>query len=240
MVWSKFSNQQLSLHPNQVHIWSVNISEHINKLPIYWEFLNDKEKAKAAQFKFDKDCNCFVVARGVLKKLLSIYLNLKPKEIEFQFADYGKPYINHPSKIQFNVSHSKDAILIGFVRNDSIGIDTEYTKRKIEVKEIARQFFSQEEYQSLMALNSEYQLQGFYNCWTRKEAFIKALGSGLSFPLNQFVVSLDSSTKAELKKTKWDSTEKEKWTLQSISQRENYIGAFAVKGKVSDVSSWKY
>lgn len=235
-----YTNQQLSLHPNQVHIWSVHIRDHTNKLSIYWELLNEKEKTKATQFKFGKDCNCFVIARGVLRKLLGSYLHLKPEEVEFQSGNYGKPYINHSSKIQFNISHSKNVVLMGFILKDTIGVDVEYTQRKIDVKQIAKQFFSVEEYESLLTLDNSCQLQGFYNCWTRKEAFIKALGSGLSFPLDQFVVSLDCTEEAVLKDTKWDNKEKEKWVLQPIKPRENYIGAYAVKGKVSNVKSWKY
>lgn len=239
-MWTTFTNQKLALQPNHVHIWSVNVSAHENRLPIYWEILNDEEKLKALRYKFDKDRNCYVIARSILKKLLSIYLNIRARHIEIKLGDYGKPYIHHSSKINFNISHSNKAILIGFVLNDNFGIDVEYTQRKLNVKRLAKQFFSEEELNALLALDITDRLQGFYNCWTRKEAFIKALGSGLSFPLHQFVVSLNSTDNAMLEKTKWDEKEKYKWVLKTVKHKDNYIGAFAVRGKVSNIKSWIY
>ena len=239
-MWTTFSNQQLFLQPNQVHIWSVCKSTHEDRLPIYWELLNVEEQERALKFRFLKDRYCFIIARGVLRKLLSIYLGMAPAEIKFQFGDNGKPYVNHPSDINFNISHSGDTILLGFVQKYSIGVDVEYTKREIDVKRIAQLFFAEEEVASLFALDQAYHKQAFYNCWTRKEAFIKAVGSGLSFPLDQFVVSLDSTEEATLIDTKWDKKEKEKWVLNAIEPGKNYIGAVSVKGTVSAIQSWRY
>jgi len=131
-------------------------------------------------------------------------------------------------------------ILLGFVQKHIIGIDVEHTKREVDVKKIAECFFANEEVTSLFRLDQAYHTQAFYNCWTRKEAFIKAVGSGLSFPLDQFVVSLDATKEATLIETKWDAKEKDKWTLHTIEPREDYIGAVSVKGNVSDIQSWRY
>jgi len=239
-MWTAFSNQQLSLQPDQVHVWSVCKSTHEDRLLMYWELLDATEKERALKFRFRKDRYCFIIARGVLRKLLSIYLDVTPVEIKFQFGRNGKPYVNHPSDIKFNISHSGDTILLGFVQRYSIGIDVEYTKRKVDVEKIAQLFFSEEEVSSLFALDQAYHTQAFYNCWTRKEAFIKAEGSGLSFPLDQFVVSLDSTKEATLIDTKWDKKEKEKWALNTIEPGKDYIGAVSVKGAVSDIQSWRY
>lgn len=239
-MWTTFSDHQLSLEPNQVHIWSASITNHENRLPVYWSFLTNEEKEKAQKFKFLKDKNCFVIAKGILRKLLASYLSLSPKEINLKLGEYGKPFLHHSSNLQFNISHSRSEILLGFIQTLPIGIDIEYTKREIDVKNIAKHFFAEEEIEALLKLDTKYQTQAFYSCWTRKEAFIKALGSGLSFPLAEFVVSLDSLKKAKLIATKWDKKEKEKWILQPIEPRENYIGAFAVKGNVSKIQSWKY
>lgn len=223
-----------------LHIWSVRLSDHNNRLENYWEILSKEEIEKAKAFRFIKDRRCFIIARGVLRNLLGNYLQVDPLHIHFKYGAHGKPYVDHPSMLQFNISHSRNMLLLGFVKTASIGIDVEYTKREIDVKKIAQNFFSREEITSLRAVKEEGQLDAFYNCWTRKEAFIKALGSGLSFPLDQFVVSLDNPGDANLIETKWDSQEKEKWVLKAIQPEEDYVGAVSVKGKITDVRHFKY
>ncbi len=239
-MWTTFSNQDLSLQPSQLHVWSVCKSDHENRLQEYWDILNEAEKERALTFRFLKDRYCFIIARGVLRNLLGAYIQMAPDQVKFQFGHNGKPYVHHPSQIKFNISHSGDTILLGFVQKHSIGIDVEYTKRKVDVKKIAELFFAEEEVTSLFRLDQAYHTQAFYNCWTRKEAFIKAVGSGLSFPLDQFVVSLDSTKEATLIDTKWDKKEKDKWMLNTIEPGKDYIGAVSVKGNVSDIQSWRY
>lgn len=238
-MWTPFSSQSLTLTPHQVHVWSIDKDKHINKLPFYWSVLNETEKEKASKYRFENDHNCAVISRGILRILLGTYLKTSPKNINFQFGDYGKPTII-ASNIEFNISHSANSIVMAFTLKSKIGIDVEYTKKSIDVKKISEHFFSKEEISSLLSLHKNYQQQAFYNCWTRKEAFIKALGCGLSFPLDQFVVSLDSTKNASLLATKWDEKEKDNWVLKTFNPQENYIGAVSVKGKVTDVQFWKY
>lgn len=237
-MWTPFSNQHLSLQSDEAHVWSVSKKGHEDRVHNYWDILDDLERERAMKFRFLKDRLCFIIARGSLRSLLASYTHTPPEEIEFLYGFNGKPYIDHPSNIQFNVSHSGDTIVLGFVQKYDIGVDVEYTKRSIEVEKIARLFFSKEEVTSLLSLDCDYHTQAFYNCWTRKEAFIKALGSGLAFPLDQFVVSLDSTKTATLIDTKWDKKEKEKWVLKSIEPQEDYIGAVSIKGTVNTIQTW--
>lgn len=239
-MWISFSSQQLYLKPNQVDIWFVDKKKHLNKLSEYWTVLCDDERKKASQFRFVKDFNCSVIARGVLRTLLGKYLNTNPKNIEFEFGEFGKPQLKETNRLEFNVSHAEDGIAIAFTQKNKIGVDVEYIKRPIEVATIAKQFFSENEVSSLFSVEKSNQQQAFYNCWTRKEAFIKALGDGLSFPLDQFSVSLTSTKEASLLETKWDKKEKENWFLKSFEPKKGYIGAFSVKGKVTDIQFWKY
>lgn len=239
-MWTSFYDQPLVLKSDQLHLWSLNKTVHTNRLSEYWDLLNEVEREKATKFRFEKDRNCSIISRGILRSLLGNYLNVAPKSIKFNFGAYGKPFLKEASDIEFNISHSGDVIVLGFVKKGNIGVDVEYTKRNIEVKKIAEQFFSKEEIVSLFSLDASYHKQAFYNCWTRKESFIKALGSGLSFPLDQFVVSLDNTEKAQLITTKWDAKEKENWVLKSFEPEENYIGAFSVKRNVTAIQYWRY
>ena len=239
-MWTNFSNQQLSLPSDHLHIWSVCKNAHEDRLATYWDLLDATEKSRALKYRFQKDRSCFIIARGVLRLLIGNYLESAPDQIEFQFGYNGKPFVLNNRALQFNISHSGDTILLGFIQEHTIGIDVEYTKRKVDVKKIAKLFFSEEEVISLFALDQTYHTQAFYNCWTRKEAFIKAMGSGLAFPLDQFVVSLDSTKEATLIDTKWDKKEKEKWMLHAIEPSKDYIGAVSVKGNVSGITSCRY
>ncbi|WP_299767290.1 4'-phosphopantetheinyl transferase superfamily protein [uncultured Dokdonia sp.] len=239
-MWTAFSNKDLSLPSDQLHLWSVCKNMHEDRISTYWDILNATERERALKFRFQKDRSCFIIARGVLRMLLGNYLGIAPAHIEFQFGPNGKPYVIHSNDIKFNISHSGDTIILGFIKKHRIGVDVEYTKREVDVKKIAEHFFSEEEVRSLFALDQDYHTQAFYNCWTRKEAFIKAVGSGLAFPLDQFVVSLESTKEATLIDTKWDKEEKEKWMLHAIEPRKDYIGAVSVKGNVAGITSWSY
>jgi len=118
-------------------------------------------------------------------------------------------------------------------------VDVERVKQDFQFLDIVQAFFSKEEITELLELEKKNQPQGFYNCWTRKEAFIKAEGSGLSFPLNEFVVSLKNTNTAKLSSTKWDETEKEKWWLETFTPFENYVGAIAVRGEINKIRYFK-
>lgn len=239
MKWELNNTNNLYLHENEVHVWYIDIKEQLTSIDLYWNVLSADEKNKALAYKFEKDKNCAIIARGTLRELLGQYLKTKPSALNFKYSKYGKPRVINSDEIQFNLSHSGTTILIGFVKNHHIGIDVERIK-EIDYMAVGQHSFSKEELNNLLALDKAYHTQAFYNCWTRKEAFIKAVGSGLSFPLDQFVVSLDSAEKAYLLDTKWNTNEKLQWTLHSIIPDENYIGAFAIKGKVNLTFHYKY
>ncbi len=236
-MWQS-SPKQFELKTKEAHIWSVDKSDHKDKIDQYWELLTDQEKQKAEKFRFYKDRSCYIIARGTLRNLLGAYTSQDPKEITIDYGFHGKPSHKSKSNIQFNISHSEESIVLGFIKDYDIGVDVEKVKDGIEIENIARSFFSEEEVHALLELKKEDHLQAFYNCWTRKEAFIKAEGSGLSFPLNKFVVSLDSTKEARLIETKWDQEERLKWTLTSFELKDDYIGAIAIKGSVAATNFW--
>lgn len=239
-MWTTDSKQSLFLNLNEVHIWHLNVRDHLDRLGDYEALLDKEEKEKAYRFRFQKDHNCSIIARAVLRILLGGYLQLPPVEIAFTYGACGKPEIDPDNNIKFNISHASGAIVLGFVQNDRIGVDVEFIDEKIDAMQIAKHFFSKEEIAALYSERDDDIIEAFYNCWTRKEAFIKAVGDGLSFPLDQFVVSLKPGLKAQLLETKWDQAEEKEWMLQSFNPEKNYVSAFAVKGKVSDIKCRKY
>ena len=223
------------LAPNQTHIWFINFSQQLNNLSFFLSILSKEEKEKASKFKFKKDKNCSIITRGALRLLSGKYLNLNPKDIRFKYGEYGKPYYNMETKLKFNVSHSGNMAVIGFVLIDDIGVDIEEIKTDFEVFDIASNYFSKLEIETLNELPKEKHVECFYRCWTRKESFIKAKSQGLSFPLDSFSVSIHSDKHTELLETKWDEKEKSTWKLFTFTHQQNYIGAVSVQNKIVNI-----
>lgn len=228
MYLRKSSTIQLS--KNEVHCYIANIDNGLHKLQGYLSILSEDEIIKANKFKFLIDKNRFIVSRGILRKISGHYLNQDPREVVFKYGKYGKPMYRDIQNLNFNISHSGNMVVLGFVRDSEIGVDVEKIKADFDVLGIAQNFFSTREVKSLLNIPLEHQYRAFYRCWTRKESFIKAKGSGLTIPLHSFAVSLDSDEKAEFLETNWNLNEKNNWKLFSFVPSHNYIGALSVQG----------
>jgi len=235
-----FSKKKIYLLQNQVHIWFINFNISEDDITLLYKFLSEDEIVKASKFKFNKDKICSIITRGALRLLSSKYLNIKPEDIPFKYGDYGKPDYDFKTNLKFNISHSGQMAVIGFVLNDDIGVDIEEIKTNFDVLDIASNYFSNSEIEALKNLSLESQTKGFYRCWTRKESFIKANAKGLSFPLDSFSVSIDSDEKTELLETNWDKNETDLWKLFSFSPQKNYIGAVSVKGNIQNIKYFNF
>ncbi len=226
---------KIVLEPSTVHVWNCSFKKNRKNLSEYLKLLSSDEKQRSGRFKFEKDRNCFIITRATLRLLLSIYLKKDAKEIRFDYTSYGKPKLATSEKLKFNVSHSVDMAAFAFIEGQEIGVDIEKIKKDFNVLELAQSFFSKTEITALHKLPKEDLERAFFRCWTRKESFIKAEGSGLSFPLNQFAVSVDSDNTALLLETKWNEDEKNEWSLRSFQPAKGYIAAIAVKQQVDNV-----
>lgn len=231
MMW-KTALIDYKLQLDEVHIWRANLDIEPKLRAFFETTLSSDERQRAYRFHFEKDRLHFIAARGILRQLLGRYLEKDPKEIVFSYTTYGKPFLAEYSWLQFNISHSKGYALFGMVQQLSIGIDLEFIRPKIEFERLAKRFFSTNETQTLLGLSTTERYRGFFNCWTRKEAFIKAKGEGLSLPLDQFEVSLEPNIPAKLIATHWNPEEAADWHLYELFPQTNFVGALAVKGKV--------
>ncbi|BAO74624.1 4'-phosphopantetheinyl transferase family protein [Winogradskyella sp. PG-2] len=230
----------IHLKPNTTHLWSINFVVDGNMYTKYHNLLSEDEKLRASKFRFYKDKRCYVVTKGILRLLSGFYLNKVPKSISFEYKTYGKPEFKHQTDLNFNVSHSGDMAVIAFVYDHAIGVDIEKIKNDFDTLEIASNFFSKKEISALQKIAHAKQHIAFYRCWTRKEALIKAKGNGLSFPLDQFSMTLDSDLEAELLETKWDLTEKNNWQLLSFIPNQGYIAALIVGSIVNNVDYFNW
>jgi 4'-phosphopantetheinyl transferase len=166
--------------------------------------------------------------------MLARYLETAPHEIQFSYSPHGKPELaittSQARPLNFNLAHSGGLALYAFTRVGAIGVDLEQVRPDITGDDIARRFFSSNEVARLTNLPANLRHQAFFNCWTRKEAFIKAKGIGLSLPLDQFDVTLAPDEPAELLRTRWDENEASRWSLKAIDVGPGYIAAVAVAG----------
>lgn len=225
--------QTLVLAGAEVHVWRASLPQPAARVAELLAVLNVEERDRAARFRFHKDQQHFIVARGILRQLLGRYLNRAPAELKFSYSQYGKPALDSVSPdeptLQFNLAHSHTLALYAFTYGRLVGIDLEYARADFASAEIAERFFSAREVAMLRALDPELQSTAFFNCWTRKEAYIKARGEGLSHPLNSFAVSLRPGERAALVSVDDDADEMSRWTLQALDPAPGYAAALVVE-----------
>ncbi len=223
----------LSMAENEVHIWraALDVSAHV--LDDMRRLLSQDEIGRAERFYFEKDRNHFIMARGLLRTLLGRYLHVEPAYVHFGYNAYGKPFVelpaNGPHMLNFNLSHSRGLALYAFTYTRHVGIDVEYM-RSVDYEQIAQHFFSPYEHAILCSLPAAARREAFFHCWTRKEAYIKARGEGLSMPLDVFDVSLKPGEPATLLSCRQDPQEPARWSLQALAPAALYAGAIAVEG----------
>ena len=220
---------RIPLTDGEVAIFYGNIADGFEYVEQLSALLTEDERSRAGRFKFRDDRKKFILARTILKKLLGSLLRKDASSIKLEEGKRGKPFMEADG-LEFNLSHSGEMVIYGFSRAGPIGVDVEWESRKVEVDSIAKRFFSEGEYKVLIGLEEPEQKKAFFEIWTRKEAFIKAIGEGLSFPLDSFDVSIGSD--ARLLSTHWDPAEAGEWTLRALDLPENYVGAVAVNGKI--------
>jgi 4'-phosphopantetheinyl transferase len=176
-MWSP-APENLTLCEDEVHVWRASIDglPHLAQLEAT---LTDDERARANRFRFPRDRERYIAARGQLRALLSRYLNRPARDFRFTYTAYGKPALVS-DELRFNVSHSHQLALFAFAWQRDLGVDVEYIKPDFGTMDIAESTFSLHEFAALRALSPDQQTDAFFNCWTRKEAYIKAIGEGLS------------------------------------------------------------
>lgn len=223
-----------SIHDHDVHVWRISLKNEYPEASWYEDVLSIDEKDKSRRYRFQHSRNDYVITRSVLRHLLGRYLHKDPKRIQFTYNPFGKPSLvihQGDTPITFNVSHSNEYALIAFTKRREIGVDVEHIRPEALNDKVAESFFSKKEVSMLSALPPELQVNGFFNCWTRKEAYIKAKGEGLTIPLNQFDVSLHPDEPAALLHSNLDPTDVSRWTLLALRPGFQHAGAVAVAGK---------
>jgi 4'-phosphopantetheinyl transferase len=205
--------------------------------------LTADETRRAERFYFQKDRDRFIVARGLLRSILSRYLNMEPSQLRFRYGAHGKPDLATASgghKLRFNLSHSNGLALYAITRDREIGVDIEYIRADFPGLQVAEHFFSPREIATLRALPAARRHEAFFTFWTLKEAYIKARGQGLTLSLDQLDVSAALEGRAPLLSTNDDLQHFSHWSLQKLVPAPGYIAANAVEGHDWGLKCWQW
>ena len=229
------------LAASEVHVWVAVL----DALPVgaYIGLLSPDEAARADRFHFARDRQRFVGARGLLRELLGCYVDVDPSALLFAYGPRGKPYLaadSRPDRVRFNVSHSGGLALLAFARERELGVDLELERPVPEAESIAERYFSPREGAELGRLPPAERPRAFFRCWTRKEAFIKATGDGLSRPLDAFDVTLAPREPARLLRVEGEPEEAARWWMEGLEPAEGFAGALAVEGRPARLACWKW
>ena len=216
------------LQPDIVNVWIRTLQVSSATEGACYELLTSEERERAARYRLGRPRNDFIVTRGTLRFLLARYVGVTPQELSFRYSKHGKPLLDRKSDLRFNVSHTDGLALIAFVRAREIGVDIEKINAAPDVRKLAERFFSVRERHALESLSGEELQAAFFRCWTRKEAYVKARGEGLSLPLHQFDVSAAPNEARALLATRPDPSEAARWTLQDLPVNRGYVAALAV------------
>ncbi len=228
--------ETLSLTTGEVHVWRVSLEQEGSRLQEFRRMLEQPELERAGRFHFEKHQRHFVVGRGFLREVLGRYLAKDPGELKFVYGAYGKPSLVGEQSLRFNMSHSHEVALLAVASDNELGVDVEHIREDFASEEIARRFFSRVEVETFNSLPLNEQVAAFFRCWTRKEAFIKVIGKGLSQPLDGFDVTLAPGDPASLLHV--DEDDPARWVLSDIDVGAGYAGALAVEGQVQTVKFW--
>lgn len=228
-----------------IHVWAASLNVTAPRTGELREFLSKDELERANRLYFDRDRNRFIAGRGILRSILAGYLHTKEASIRFCYNAYGKPMLDSghaEGDLHFNVSHSNELFLCALCRNDKIGIDGENIHTEIMDDEIAKRFFTSKECEWIKSFPYSLQQQAFYKVWVRKEAYLKAMGTGLSIPLNKFDVSLIPEKPVQEFVYELQQVKDTAWFVEEIDipSYEDYVVAIARKGKHGEIATFKW
>jgi 4'-phosphopantetheinyl transferase len=219
----------VDLPDGEVHVWRIVLDQPaaIARLE---PLLTDEERQRANRFRAERHRERFIVGRGALRCLLGRYLAIAPGQVGFRYEDFGKPVLEPASDMDFNLTHSHGLALCAVARRRRLGIDLERLRDVVDGPRIVARFFSAREQADYAQLPEYLKREGFFRGWTRKEAYLKAIGVGITTPLDSFSVALDPREPAALREVVKDPDEVTRWCLANVDPDPDHVGALAVEG----------
>lgn len=219
------------LDAGEVHVWALDLAVAPERLPELERLLAPDERARASRFRFARHRRRYMASWAAVRRLLGAYTAGEAESLAFTYGPKGKPELADDPDLRFNLSHSEELALVAVSRGGAVGIDIEHLRPLPDADEIAQRFFSRREVDCYLAQPAELRQRAFYSCWTRKEAFVKALGEGLFLSLDRFDVSLAPDQPARILAIDGSADEASGWGLTSIEPEEGFVGALATPWK---------
>ncbi len=234
----------IALGEGEVHVWRLPLAPPPEQLAAFARTLSADERERAARFLFERDRTAYTATRGALRTLAASYLGRRPEELALGYHDKGKPYLAAPvppdaEPLRFNVSHSGELALLAFVRDREVGVDIERRRDMLDLVSLARTAFSPHEYRTLCGLPPHDHPVAFFACWSRKEAFIKATGEGVS-QLADFDVSLRPGEPARLLRAPGPPPGHARWSILDLPAIPGYAAALVVPGDDLRIDCWDW
>ena len=234
---------ELSLPAHAVHVWRADLGMEAARLRRLEQNLSADERERASRFRFARDRDRFVGARGLLREILALYLGASPGRLSFGYRAHGKPFLagDEHNSLRFNVSHSFDAMLLAIARMREVGVDVEGVRNSgFATEEISELVLSEPEKQALARLSGEEKYTTFLRFWTLKEAYIKADGRGVSLPLKRTDVSTPGGRVAVLDEATGEWRTCPRWELRTLAPVPGYVAALAAEGQDWRLALWQW
>jgi 4'-phosphopantetheinyl transferase len=231
------------LDRDDVHVWRCWLDQPNGRLDAFSTVLSPEERVRAGRPYRESGRRHAVVARGFLRLVLAGYVGIAAEALEFVYGAKGKPSFAETvenADVRFNLSHSGEVAILAVARGRDLGADVEHLRLISDYANIAARFFSPAENAELLARWSADPMRGFFTCWTRKEAYIKATGMGLSQPLAGFDVAIAPDEPARLLRVERDASETARWTFGTFEPAPGYLGAVAVEGAGWRLTAWSF
>ena len=230
----------LNLLPDHIDIWLCHLKHLSNNVDEFYLLLADDERERADKLKSEDKKQQYIITRGSLRKRLGLLTHIDAKDFVFEYLEHGKPVLADDSRyvdITFNVSHSYDLALIAISKNHHIGTDIEKINIDSDHQQLVKRFFSKAEQHAFNALAETIRAKAFCACWTRKEAFIKATGDGLTYGLDKFDVSVDPENQTP--EINLHKSSEESWSALNLPINDDYMACLVSSGGDINVRRWR-
>ncbi len=240
LAWPSAPSGELHIAEDEVHVWAAGLDRDASVIREMATLLDDEERDRASRFRRRVDRDRFIVSHGVLRRVLARYARKPAQSLRFRRDRFGKPSLAHRTDVSFNLAHAEGVALIAVTIGRPVGVDVERVTDLDDAFDVAEICFAPAERRVLHAAPAAHVSATFFNCWTRKEAFIKAVGTGLSAPLQAFEVTLAPDTPARLCRVSGSARVAATWTMEALEPAPGYVGALAVRRPHVRLSTWQF
>ncbi len=233
---------RLRLSPEHVDVWRISTALKEDALKIFDSVLSPDQRARAERMRVAEKRQQYIIAQGLTRILIGNVLDADPTAFEFDRGPKGKPYLGGAfadAGIQFNMTHTSHMALVAITLTREVGIDIERIRENLQWEKLARRYFSPLEYSGYSELHEDVRLRAFFTCWTRKEAVLKAIGTGLGGGLASFDVSVDPDVPPALLGNRWKGHFHGHWTVTQLEPGEGYVATLVTERDGFEVRCWE-